>query len=199
MCAPPPPLKLCYVAVYVLCILPQLLLRFALISHSYKHCVGPIYRAFMPFVKFLEQGTGLQVGSVPPREARVIHIEKTLLGFLLSTLLHRGRLDEMHSRLHTTQQFQSCVSTLMCSPSARGSTDTTLSASQSIFGSRGVNGNGGIVLEGGGCNKACLVLYLTGYSWTGLWGGGVVATAFASGARRLLAQVEACAFSETWC
>ena len=61
---------------------PQLLLGFPLVYgvwHSYKYCVELIYRAFVPFIKFLEQGNNIQVGSILPRKVKVIHMEKTLL------------------------------------------------------------------------------------------------------------------------
>ena len=57
-------LKLFYGAPYVPWNVPQLLLGFPLVHgvwHSYKYCVGLIYRAFLPFIKFLEQGHSLQV------------------------------------------------------------------------------------------------------------------------------------------
>ena len=52
-------LKLCYGAIYVPWKVPQLLLGFPLVYgvwHSYKYYVELIYRAFLPFLKFLEQG-----------------------------------------------------------------------------------------------------------------------------------------------
>ena len=55
-------LKLCYGAAYVPWNVPQLLLGFPLVYgvwHSYKYCVESIYRAFLPFIKFLEQGNSL--------------------------------------------------------------------------------------------------------------------------------------------
>ena len=90
-------LKLCYGAAYVPWNVPQLLLGFPLVYgvwHSYKHCVELIYRAFLPFIKFLEQGNSLQVGSILPRKVKVIHMEKTLLGLMLATSSNRVRLDE---------------------------------------------------------------------------------------------------------
>ena len=50
-------LKLCHGAAYVPWNVPQLLLGFPLVYgiwHSYKYCVELIYRAFLPFIKFLE-------------------------------------------------------------------------------------------------------------------------------------------------
>ena len=55
-------LKLCYGAAYVPWNVPQLLLGFPLVYgvwHSYKYCVELIYRAFLLFIKFLEQGNNL--------------------------------------------------------------------------------------------------------------------------------------------
>ena len=49
--------KLCYGAAYVPWNVPQLPLGFLLVYgvwHSYKYCVELIYRAFLPFIKFLE-------------------------------------------------------------------------------------------------------------------------------------------------
>ena len=63
------------------------------IWHRYKYCVHVIYRAILPFIKFLEQGTGLQVSSILRRKAKVIHMEKTLLGLLLSTPFNGAKLD----------------------------------------------------------------------------------------------------------
>ena len=62
--------------------------------HCYKYCAQLIFRAFLPFIKFLEQGNSLQVGSILPRKVKVIHMEKTLLGLMLATSSNRGRLDE---------------------------------------------------------------------------------------------------------
>ena len=55
-------LKPCYSAAYVPWNVPQLLLGFPLVYgvwHSYKYCVDMIYKAFLPFIKFLEQGNSL--------------------------------------------------------------------------------------------------------------------------------------------
>ena len=103
-------LKLCYGAAYVPWNVRQLLLGFRLVygvRHSYKYCVELIYRAFLPFINFLEQGNSLQVGSILPRKIKVIHMEKILLGFMLATSSNRGRLDErvttlLGSRRHLT-------------------------------------------------------------------------------------------------
>ena len=74
--------KLCYGAAYVAWNVPQLLLGFPLVCgvwHSYKYCVELIYRAFLPFIKFLEQGNSLQVGSILPRKVKVIHMGRPCL------------------------------------------------------------------------------------------------------------------------
>ena len=100
-------LKLCYGAAYVPWNVPQLLLGFPLVYgvwHSYKYCVELIYRAFLPFIKFLEQGNSLQVGSILPRKVKVIHMEKTLLGLMLATSSNRGRLDERVTALLSSQR-----------------------------------------------------------------------------------------------
>ena len=100
-------LKLCYGAAYVPWNVPQLLLRFRLVYsvwHSYKYCVELIYRAFLPFIKFLEQGNSLQVGSILPRKVKVINMEKTLLGLMLATSSNRGRLDERVTALLSSQR-----------------------------------------------------------------------------------------------
>ena len=67
--------------------------------HSYKYCVEWIYGAFLPLIKFLEQGNSLQIGKV-----KVIHMEKTLLGLMLATSSNRGRLDERVTALLSSQQ-----------------------------------------------------------------------------------------------
>ena len=72
--------------------------------HSYKYCVELIYRAFLPFIKFLEQGNSLQVGSILPCKVKVIHMEKTLLGLMLATSSNRGRLDERVTSLLNSQR-----------------------------------------------------------------------------------------------
>ena len=72
--------------------------------HSYKYCVEFIYRAFPPFIKFLEQGNSLQVGSILPRKVKVIHMKKTLLGLMLAILSDRGRLDERVIALLSSQR-----------------------------------------------------------------------------------------------
>ena len=90
-------LKLCYGAAYVPWNVPQLLLGFPGLHgvwHSYKYCVELINRAFLPFIKFFEQGNSLQVGSILPRKFKVIQMEKTLLGLMLAKSSNRGRLDE---------------------------------------------------------------------------------------------------------
>ena len=100
-------LKLCYGAAYVPWNVPQLLLGFPLVYgvwHSYKYCVELIYRAFLPFIKFFEQGNSLQVGSILPRKVKVIHMEKTLLGLMLATSSNRGRLDERVTSLLNSQR-----------------------------------------------------------------------------------------------
>ena len=100
-------LKLCYGAAYVPGNVPQLLLGFPLVYgiwHSYKYCVELIYRAFLPFIKFLEQGNSLQVGSILPRKVKVIHMEKTLLGLMLATSSNRGKLDERFTSLLNSQR-----------------------------------------------------------------------------------------------
>ena len=100
-------LKPCYGATYVLWNVPQLLLGLSLVFgvwHSYKYCVDLIYRAFMPFIKFLEQGNSLEAGSILPREVKVIHMENTLLGLMLATSSNRGTLDERVTALLTRQR-----------------------------------------------------------------------------------------------
>ena len=100
-------LKLCYGAAYVPWNVPQLLLGFALVYgvlHNYEYCVELIYRPFLPLIKFLEQGNSLQVGSILPRRARVIHKEKTLLGLMLATSSNRGTLDERVAALLSSQR-----------------------------------------------------------------------------------------------
>ena len=101
-------LKPCYGAAHVPWNVPQLLLAFPLVYgvlwHSYKYCVKLIYRAFVPFIKFLEQGNSLQVGSILPRKVKVIHMEKTLLGLMLATSSNRGRLDERVTALLSSQR-----------------------------------------------------------------------------------------------
>ena len=100
-------LKLCYGAAYVPWNVPQLLLGFPLVYgvwHSYKYCVELIYRAFLPFIKFLEQGNSLQVGSILPHKVKVICMEKTLLGLMLATSSNRGRLDERVTTLLNSQR-----------------------------------------------------------------------------------------------
>ena len=100
-------LKLCYGAAYVPWNVPQLLLGLPLVYgvwHSYKYCVELIYRAFLPFIKFLEQGNSLQVGSILPCKVKVIHMEKTLLGLMLATSSNRGRLDERVTSLLNSQR-----------------------------------------------------------------------------------------------
>ena len=90
-------LKLRYGAAYIPWNVPQLSLDFPLVYgvwHSYKYCVELIYRAFPPFIKFLEHRNSLQVGSILPRKVKVIHMENTLLGLILATSSNRGRLDE---------------------------------------------------------------------------------------------------------
>ena len=72
--------------------------------HGYKYCVELIYRAFLLFIKFLEQGNILQVGSILPCKVKVIHIEKTLLGLMLATSSNRGRLDERVTALLSSQR-----------------------------------------------------------------------------------------------
>ena len=90
-------LKLCYGAAYVPWNVPQLLLGFPLVygvRHSYKYDVELMYRAFLPFIKFLKHGNSLQVGSILPRKVKVIHLEKTLLGLMQTTSSNRGRVDD---------------------------------------------------------------------------------------------------------
>ena len=100
-------LKLCYGAAYVPCNVPQLLLRFPLVygvQHTYKYCVELLCMAFLPFIKFLEQGNSSQVACILPRKIKVIHMEKTLLGLMLATSSNRGRLDERVSALLSSQR-----------------------------------------------------------------------------------------------
>ena len=100
-------LKLCYGAAFVPWNVPQLLLGFPLVYgvwHSYKYCVELIYRAFLPFIKFLEQGNSLQVAGILPCKVKVIHMEKTLLGLMLATSSNRGILDERVSALLSSQR-----------------------------------------------------------------------------------------------
>ena len=99
--------KLCYGAAYVPWNVPQLLLGFPLVYgvwHSYKYYIELIYRAFLPFIKFLEHGNSLQVGSILPRKVKVIHMEKTVLGLMLATSSNRGRLDERVTALLSSQR-----------------------------------------------------------------------------------------------
>ena len=72
--------------------------------HSHKYCVELIYRAFLPFIKFLEQGNSLQVGSILPLQVKVLHMEKTLLGLMLATSSNRGKLDERVTALLSSQR-----------------------------------------------------------------------------------------------
>ena len=72
--------------------------------HSYKYCVEWIYRAFLPFIKFLEQGNSLQVGCIVPRKVKVIHMEKALLALMLATSSNRGRLGERVNAVLSSQR-----------------------------------------------------------------------------------------------
>ena len=93
-------LKLCYGAAYGPWNVP---LVYG-VWHSYKYCVELIYRAFLPFIKFLEQGNSLQVGSILPRKVKVILMEKTLLGLMLATSSNRGRVEERVAALLSSQR-----------------------------------------------------------------------------------------------
>ena len=74
--------------------------------HSYKYCVELIYRSFLPFIKFLEYGNSLHIGSILPRKVKVIHMDKTLPGILLSTPFNRARLDEgVSTKLHKSRKY----------------------------------------------------------------------------------------------
>ena len=72
--------------------------------HSYNYYVELIYRAFLPFIKFLEQRNTLKVGCILPRKVKVIHMERTLLGLMLATSSNRGRLDEHVTALLSSQR-----------------------------------------------------------------------------------------------
>ena len=68
-------LKLCDGAAYVSWNVPQLLLGFPLVYgvwHSYKYCIELLYRAFLSFIKFFEQGNSLHDWSILPRKVKVI-------------------------------------------------------------------------------------------------------------------------------
>ena len=100
-------LKLWYGAAYVPWYVPQLLLGFPLVYtvwHSYTYCVELIYRAFLPFIKFLEQGNSLQVGSTLRGKVKVIRMKKTLFGLMLASSSNRGRLDGRVAALLSSQR-----------------------------------------------------------------------------------------------
>ena len=61
--------------------------------HPYKYSVEMTYKAFVPIVKFLEQGRDLKVGAVVPLKVKLRHMEKTFVGLLLATAANKARLD----------------------------------------------------------------------------------------------------------
>ena len=64
------------------------------IWHPYKYSVEMTYKAFIPIVKFLEQGWDLKVGGVVPLNMKLRHTEKTFVG-LLAIAANEARLDSM--------------------------------------------------------------------------------------------------------
>ena len=53
------------------------------------------YTAFVPIVKFLEQGWDLKVGAVVPLKVKLRHMAKTIVGLLLATAANKAQLDSM--------------------------------------------------------------------------------------------------------
>ena len=51
------------------------------------------YKAFIPIVKFLEQGWDLKVGAMVPLKVKRRHMEKRIVGLLLATAANKARLD----------------------------------------------------------------------------------------------------------
>ena len=51
------------------------------------------YKAFIPIVKFFEQGWDLEVGAVVPLKVKLRHMEKTIVGLLLATDATNAQLD----------------------------------------------------------------------------------------------------------
>ena len=61
--------------------------------HPHKYCVEMTYKAFLPIVKYLEQGWELKPGAVVPLKVKVRHMEKTTVGLLLATTANKHQLD----------------------------------------------------------------------------------------------------------
>ena len=52
------------------------------------------YKAFIPVVKFLEQGWDLKVGAVVPLKVKLRNMETTIVGLLLATAASKAPLDD---------------------------------------------------------------------------------------------------------
>ena len=61
------------------------------VSHPYKYSVEMTYRAIIPIV--LEQGWDLKVGAVVPLKVKLRHMDKSIVGLLLTTAANEARLD----------------------------------------------------------------------------------------------------------
>ena len=61
--------------------------------HPYKYSVEITYKAFIPIVKFLDQGWDLKVRAVVPLKVKLRHMEKTIAGLLLAIAANKARLD----------------------------------------------------------------------------------------------------------
>ena len=61
--------------------------------HPYKYSVEITYKAFAPFIEFLEQGWDLKAGAVVPMKVKLRHMEKTIVGLFLATAANKARLD----------------------------------------------------------------------------------------------------------
>ena len=59
----------------------------------YKYSVEMTYKAFVPIVKFLEQGWELTLGALVPVKVKPRHVEKTLIGLMLATAANKAPLD----------------------------------------------------------------------------------------------------------
>ena len=51
------------------------------------------YKAFAPFIKFLEQGWDQKAGAVVPMKVKMRHMEKSIVGLFLATAANKARLD----------------------------------------------------------------------------------------------------------
>ena len=89
-------LKMCYGASYAPGHVDQILFGRPLMYgcwHVYKYFDEMTYKAFVPIIKFLEEGWELKPWAVVPLKVKLRHMEKSIVGLPVATAANKARSD----------------------------------------------------------------------------------------------------------